>query len=306
MALDKKELGKVVDFVKKVKELPGNEEFITALRMVLRENTATIDSTLVVGPQKVVVPEGETNAKIDAIEKYLGLDYQLDNIPVPIDYSFVKDTDIRNQLESDYREMLRYRHGTRGHKVDFFEFCRYVQLQTELLLNYYDVKFCGDEEMYDAILNSKTPREAKKYSTLLYDFNKQYKLKNYDILNNGVRAVRNIQSHRTSTDLSSVNFDIISRAEKFADANKIWFNKDWYYLKYKVFENNDALCAKFNKEVGVNIEEYKEIAKKANLANFIHTTPYPEIFMSLNELATKISQNLAKLGVTNSQNNEQE
>lgn len=38
MGLDKKELGKVVGFVKKVKELPGNEEFIAALREVVGDN----------------------------------------------------------------------------------------------------------------------------------------------------------------------------------------------------------------------------------------------------------------------------
>ena len=45
MGLNKKELDRVVAFVKKVKELPGNEEFLADLRMVLREKTEVKEAT---------------------------------------------------------------------------------------------------------------------------------------------------------------------------------------------------------------------------------------------------------------------
>lgn len=84
------------------------------------------------------------NDAIQRVEKYLGLDYELDSAKTLIDYSYVADNYVRNQLESDYREMLRYRYGLRSHKVDFDEFCRYVHLQAEALSNYYYLVACGD------------------------------------------------------------------------------------------------------------------------------------------------------------------
>ena len=84
MKLNKKELDRIVAFVKAVKELPGNEEFIANLREVLEMNYSVAQMPL-------------KSEKIDAIEKYLGLDYSLDDsIPI-IDYSFVIDN--RKHLE---------------------------------------------------------------------------------------------------------------------------------------------------------------------------------------------------------------
>lgn len=44
--------------------------------------------------------------RVEHIEKYLGLDYYVDGQPSLIDYSFVKETEIRAQLISDNREMM--------------------------------------------------------------------------------------------------------------------------------------------------------------------------------------------------------
>ena len=87
---------------------------------------------------------GGNDEPILRVEKYLGLDYALDSAESMIDYSFVTDKYIRNQLESDFREMLRYRYGVRSHKIDFDEFCRYAHLQAEALVNYYYKTSCGD------------------------------------------------------------------------------------------------------------------------------------------------------------------
>ena len=62
--------------------------------------------------------------RIRKIEKYLGLDYSVDSLKSTIDYSFIQMDDVRNQLISDYREMMRFRYGTRDHQIHFDEFCR--------------------------------------------------------------------------------------------------------------------------------------------------------------------------------------
>lgn len=75
--------------------------------------------------------------RLNNIEKYLGLDFAVDSKQSTVDYSFVKLHDVKEQLVSDNREMMRFRYGTRYHEIDFCEYCRYAQLQSEMLLNYY-------------------------------------------------------------------------------------------------------------------------------------------------------------------------
>ena len=94
------------------------------------------------GVRKIVNGESSTEVKsqkLDKIEKYLSLDYGIDDVVNP-DYSFIVDAQIRDTLNSDYREMLRFRYGTREHSVNFGEFARYANLQMEMLVNYYDIK----------------------------------------------------------------------------------------------------------------------------------------------------------------------
>ncbi len=100
---------------------------------------------------------GNNDGRIERIEKYLGLDYYVDTMSSNFDYSFVNPTEIRDKLISDNREMMRFRYGTRYHKIDFDEFCRYAHLQVEMLLNYF----------YDVKNNSDIPsiiRHIKKYN----------------------------------------------------------------------------------------------------------------------------------------------
>ena len=75
------------------------------------------------------VVDNNDDERISHIEKYLGLDYYVDSVESIIDYSFVKEQEVKNKLISDNREMLRFRFGTRSHMIDFEEFCRYAQLQ---------------------------------------------------------------------------------------------------------------------------------------------------------------------------------
>lgn len=103
MAQNKEQLNKVLLFIKRLVEEPGNEEFVNGLRNLLA----------------VPVHNSADNKKLSDIEKYLGLDYKLDSAIPDIDYSFIRNDYVKNQLVSDYREMLRYRYGVRAHKIDF-------------------------------------------------------------------------------------------------------------------------------------------------------------------------------------------
>ena len=128
--------------------------------------------------------------RITNIEKYLGLDYYVDTMPSLIDYSFIKEPDVRVQLISDNREMLRFRYGTRFHSIKFDEFCRYAQLQAEMLINYYYYK---TDENIDKIINidqspiGRTPRSNPATYTGVFDDirdvftqTKEAKIRGYD------------------------------------------------------------------------------------------------------------------------------
>ena len=49
-------------------------------------------------------------------------------------------------LVSDFREMMRYRYGTRSHKADFTEFCKYAHFQLEGLVNYFMEAWSLDDD----------------------------------------------------------------------------------------------------------------------------------------------------------------
>lgn len=92
--------------------------------------------------QKEVLQATSDN-RIDNIERYLGLDYKLDTVKPAgtiynsLDYSFIREEGLRDKLYCDFREMMRYRYGTRSHKIDFEEYCRYAHFQLEALTNYF-------------------------------------------------------------------------------------------------------------------------------------------------------------------------
>lgn len=109
-------------------------EFATALKEKLK-----VESTLVAMP----ITTNAKDDRVDKIEEYLGLDYKLDTISPrgtkyqELNYSFIDDAAVRDMLVSDFREMMRYRYGTRSHKADFMEFCKYAHFQLEGLVNYF-------------------------------------------------------------------------------------------------------------------------------------------------------------------------
>lgn len=127
MEAKKENLNKLLTLVKEIQKDPKNKWFKDALLadiFGIEENT-----------------ESHTwITKINMIEKYLSIDgFQV------IDYSFIENERVRNQLICDNIEMSRHRLGKRSGKVDFEEFCRFATLQIEELLNYfYAIKFNKD------------------------------------------------------------------------------------------------------------------------------------------------------------------
>lgn len=270
MGLDKKSLDRIVQFVKTVKDIPGNEEFIADLRKVLEIQTPTNVST-------VTIPNTDA---IEKIEHYLGLDYSLDRAIPRIDYSFVTEDDIRNQLEADYREMLRYRYGLRAHKVDFMEFCRYVQLQAEMVLNYYYNSNFKDDNDILAHLSEVLPWlgkiKYKSYQVMLSGFCKDHNI-DYNLMD-GVREIRNTQSHRSTTVIDINN--MIAKAEIFAKEHAVWFNMDTKTFSISTKQDIKEL---FKKEIGIEMKSY-------NLHAIAHTQPYNDIINSLSKIVSCISR----------------
>lgn len=181
MEFTEEHIGQLLSFVEDVyKRVP---EFASGLKRIVNgESSAEIKSQ-----------------KLDKIEKYLSLDYGIDDVVNP-DYSFIADTQVRDTLNSDYREMLRFRYGTREHVVNFGEFARYANLQMEMLVNYYYTQVYGDSD--EAVLSALRVNAPETEFLSLYakinglkaEFGWGY-LDIKDMLN--IIKVRNEESHRS-------------------------------------------------------------------------------------------------------------
>lgn len=222
--------------------------------------------------------------KIKQIEKYLGLDFSLDKIDSIIDYSFVDNEHVRLQLISDNREMLRYRYGTRSHKIDFLEFCRYAHMQAEMLVNYYfDKQYKGDIDKIAAAINYQYKTETTTLSSINYISKCIYIKKKFGIkgsnLENLAKA-RNIQSHRSvgnvEIDLSYV--EVIKKSGLYLNRDKDDF--DWFKIQTDAGQNN-IYNSLYNKN-----EEYENY--RINL--WISKQPYDSVIYTLKILAEKIKK----------------
>jgi len=195
---------KVIDKISQLSKQPGNEWLHEELcHRWGYHNTST-----------------NSNDSITKIEKYLAIDYRIDEIATQIDYSFVRNEMLRMKLEADWREMLRYRCSVRKHSPDFYEFCRYVNLQAEGIVNYYCyTKYHSEEDLvracndYNAELtnesDSNNPRkyckvkgEKASYNNKLCLLRIETNLKGSDsfMLNKRIYPARNEQSHRSIED----------------------------------------------------------------------------------------------------------
>lgn len=171
-------------------------------------------------------PYADRGDSISNIEKYLAIDYDIDDMASRIDYSFVQDKVLRIKLESDWREMLRYRCGVRKHEPDFLEFCRFANLQAEGIVNYYCyTKYPTEEELKnkcneysDLATEEKDPRhfcrvrgEYATYNNKLNLIRSETNLAKSVIysLSQEIYKARNLQSHRSS--LSSTSGDKIEK-----------------------------------------------------------------------------------------------
>lgn len=234
---------------------------------------------------------GNSDKSIANIERYLAIDYDIDEIASKIDYSFVKDEVLRLKLESDWREMLRYRCGVRKHEPDFFEFCRYANLQAEGIINYYcHVKYktesgikraCGIDDGKSITYNNKL--------SLLKGFI-PYSIRN--LLYEKIYQARNIQSHR-GVEIGKENSWIQEQIRLsglpvyrigenlFVNRYKCTFSEKLMYEEsYYDFINN-------LKNSGIDYLAYE-------VKLWAISTPYEEVENALGQLVEKIKDNVEK------------
>lgn len=232
--------------------------------------------------------------RIKNIERYLGLDYYLDNIASIIDYSFVALPDVRAQLISDNREMLRFRYGTRYHKIDFFEFCRYAHLQAEMLLNYYyDVKFRSDLEAIKACVSEHNSYPvaanvkslgAISYNNKLWAFHVRFKDRINVLLLNNICKVRNESSHRSMEQAALTTEKYRKRLESrgFSFRDSGWLNTQW-----PENEQGYRLQRIFESEIKTG-DDYRRYCYLL----WLNRQPYEEIVEGIKQLAAAVASAL--------------
>lgn len=257
-----------------------NAEFASELRKALGivnvSNTTSID-----------------NNRLKHIEKYLGLDYYVDTQASITDYSFVSFADIRAQLISDNREMMRFRYGTRYHEINFSEFCRYAQLQVEMLLNYYyDQK--NNSNLSDIKNHIKTYNEDAKgidtaktlaaisYNVKLWAFTKEYNISGAFDLWNNVREARNELSHR-SPEYDKTNIDE--------------YQKKLISLEIPLYKNGYVNWSKINSDNRIKNLYETQIKKSYEYKRYkyllwLKSKPFDSIIYGLRQIAKLISENL--------------
>lgn len=163
---------------------------------------------------------------VEEIERYLGLDYAVDTLPCRIDYTFVQSDNpvLYDQLVSDFREMMRNRYGTRYHKIDFDEYCKYAHFQAEALTNYF-LKTVSDGELNQAkeFIKMHNPRfEYKPWMNTIESIPYQYKMwaicnasqcKSEAFVLSDVADTRNAINHRSVKSTLEEEDQILRAAE---------------------------------------------------------------------------------------------
>lgn len=233
----------------------------------------------------------DDDRRISHIEKYLGLDYYVDSMESIIDYTFINEDDVRDKLISDNREMMRFRFGTRSHKVDFEEFCRYAQLQAEMLLNYfYSTKDCTIQNVishlkrYNPKANipeTTTTLSSISFGVKLWAYDSEFKLSIKDTFDH-IREVRNIQSHRSP---QKEDFSIEDYQKKLLDW-KIVLRSDGTFDWYQTKQDNLAYNIYESKVKGTKDFAYY------NYLLWYDNKPYDEIIEKLKVLSISVMGNL--------------
>ena len=244
----------------------------------------------------ITAPSNQTkvdDSRLKHIEKYLGLDYYVDSQNSSVDYSYVDMAEVRAQLISDNREMMRFRYGTRYHEIDFHEFCRYAQLQTEMLLNYYyDQK--NDSVLADIRTHIKTfnptasgldsakSLAAIPYNVKLWAFQNEYKNGKFIELWNNVREVRNGLSHRSPEGFSVQ----IEEYQKMLISLGISLNKDGSVNWHKVSANEQV------KDLYENKIAKSDDFKRYRYLLWLTSKPFDSIIEGLRSISKIVSDNL--------------
>lgn len=245
-----------------------------------------------VAPSVSVLPANDE--RIGKIEKYLGLDYSVDSQKSTADYSFVKMDDVRNQLVSDNREMMRFRYGTRYHEIDFDEFCRYALLQSEMLLNYYYDVTCQSD--LNAIIDhikrynpqaegiDKVPSLSSiSFIIKLWAFKNEHGMgSNLSYMLSNVRDVRNDQSHRAIT---KAHFDIEAYQAKLKSYGIPLYANG--FVNTRLMENNPNAKAKYDKEIYPS-KQYKQY----RFALWYKNKPFEEIIEAIAKFSKLVGEKI--------------
>lgn len=256
-----------------------NKEFDCELRKVFgRQETSSA----------VGVSSNEVQRLIK-IEKYLGLDYYVDSQQSTVDYSFITEPANRAQLISDNREMMRYRYGTRSHKIEFDEYCKYAQFQAELLLNiYYGKRNSCFKDIINHIkkynptakLDNIKQLSAISFSVKVYSFFQENADNEYydSATWNNIREVRNGVSHRSPEKES---FSILAYRQKLLDYKLPLSHQG--YVASSLLEDKIALKGIYESIIK-NSNEYKMY----KFLIWYNEQPYDEINEALSRLASII------------------
>lgn len=243
----------------------------------------------ITSPAKSVYDE----ERVARIEKYLGLDFYVDTKTSNVDYSFIKLPDVKAQLISDNREMMRFRYGTRYHEVDFAEFCRYAHFQIEMLLNYYyDITNKSDlksikEQIKKYNPDGKGVEDAKSlggisYSVKLWAFKNEYGI-NYNLCEK-LRKVRNELSHRS---VVKDKIDIDSYQKYLKEQGLPLNKKGDVSLNWKDEEADKELKELYNSQI-----KDSEYFKQYKYLIWYYGKPFDDIINGLNEIASIIRTEL--------------
>ena len=224
------------------------------------------------------------------IEKYLGLDYNIDKWVPLIDFSFVTDEYTRECFYADYREMLRYRLGSRGHKIDFSEYCRFALIIAERSLNIFYSKDIDIDIIKNRLktfnpsakIDNVTALKDIPFSVKLWSFCNEYKLKSVKQTIDSVREVRNLKSHgQVSTEDDETWFQgVYQQFKKCGFPLRSDGTVDWYTLK----NEKPDLWEYYQKEIQntVTHKRYIQLAWQRE-------QPFDEINLRLNELVSFIA-----------------
>ena len=234
-----------------------------------------------------------SDKRIEHIEKYLGLDYYVDSQQSIIDYSFIMEPEVRAQLISDNREMMRFRYGTRYHSICFDEFCRYAHLQAEMLLNFFFDQVDGSiKDIIDHIKkynptalfkdNVKTLGDIS-YNSKLWAFKAEFHMA-YETNNilDYLRRIRNESSHRLPEDEEKSIQDYKKQLKNIGMPLKYDGDVDYYKLE----EGSPKM------NLYKNVIEKSDCYKEYKYLIWLHEESYDGVIAAIEDLKQTVKNNV--------------